>query len=297
MPWRAGNLGSILGGTADPGRLSTLERHFWLELWRVPVVEAVEEMGIEARLYGPVLALAVADLPRTPILNLILGAGDAGAVEEGHLEEALDWIEGFGVDCRIPIGARAPQAGAAEDLLNRRGYRRGGTLARFVRQSGPPGFPPPPGIEVRELTEFSEGFGQFIGEGLELELPGQGFFDGLPGRPRWRSYFAIDARERPVAAATMMIHYEVAQLGFAATCEEDRRRGAHMALLHRRILDATAARSRTLFADTEEPLEDPESPSPAARNLARAGFAQVAERTVWRPAPESLVEPDPPFAL
>jgi hypothetical protein len=72
----------------------------------------------------------------------------------------------------------------------------------------------------------------------------------------------------------MTIHYEVARLGSAATPEEDRRKGAHMALPHRRIRDATAA-----------------------RNLARAGFAQVAERAVWRPAPESLVEPDPPLAL
>ncbi len=69
-----------------------------------------------------------------------------------------------------------------------------------------------------------------------------------------------------------MTHYEAAQLGFAATYEEDRRRGAHMALLHRRILDATAARCRFLFADTEEPLDDPGAPSPAARNLARAGL-------------------------
>ncbi len=293
MSWRAGNFGgfgSILGGTADPRRLSSLERQFWLELWRVPVVESVEEMGIEARLYGPVLALAVADLPATPLLNLILGAGGAGAVEGGHLEEALDWIESLGVDCRIPIGSRAPQAGAAEDLLNRRGYRRGSTLVRFVREGGPPGFPAPPGIEVRELTEFSEGFSHFIGEGLDLELTGQGFFDGLPGRHGWRSYFAIDDRERPVASATMMTHHEVAQLGFAATREEDRRGGAHTALLHRRILDATAARCRILFADTEEPLDDPGAPSPAARNLGRAGFAQVGERTVWRPAPESLIE-------
>jgi hypothetical protein len=95
----------------------------------------------------------------------------------------------------------------------------------------------------------------------------------------------------------MTIHYEVARLGFAATPEEGRRKGAHMALPHRRISDATAARARTLFADAEEPFEDPASPSPAARNLARAGFAQVAERAVWRPAPESLVEPDPPLAL
>jgi hypothetical protein len=276
------DLGRFLGGPADPRLLETLDRHLWLELWRTPVVEAVEELGIEARLYGPVIALAVADLPRTPLLNLVLGGGEQGAVSKGHLTEALEWMDSLGVEYRVPVQGKAPEGEAAAELLEDRGHSRLGSLARFARRSGPPGFEPPPEIEVVEVTEFTEGFGGFTGGGFGLQLMGQGFFDNLPGRPGWRSYVAIDEHERPIASATMLDHYEVAQLAFAATREGDRGKGAHTALLHRRIADvAVAGHARAIFADTEEPLEGDDGPSPGARALVRAGFGQVSVRSVW----------------
>jgi hypothetical protein len=276
------DLGRFLGGPSDPWRLERLDRHLWLELWRAPVVESVEELGIEARLYGPVLALAVADLKKTPLLNLVLGAGEPTAVSKGHLARALKWMESLGVDYRVAVQDNAPEGEAATELLDDRGHPRRGSLARFARRGGPPGFDPPPEIEVVEVTEFTEGFGSFTGEGFGLQLMGQNFFDNLPGRPTWRSYVAIDDDERPIASATMMGHFEVTQLGFAATKERDRGRGAHTALLHRRIADvAVAGHARTIFADTEEPLEDDDGPSPGARNLVRAGFGQVSVRSVW----------------
>jgi hypothetical protein len=290
VPWEApdfDDFGPIPSALAGRAWLDRLDRHFWLEIWRAPVIEAVEEMGIEARMYGPVLALVATDLAQTPLLNMILGGGEGGAVADGHLEEAVEWVESLGVDCRIPISPQAPEAGAAEDLLNRWGCRRSGSLVRFTRGAGLPGFEPPPWLEVRELTECAEGFGHLIGEGMELQLMAQTFFDSLPGRPDWRSYLAIDEQGRPIAAATMMCHYEFAQLGFVGTGARDRGRGAHLALLHRRILDAAGARCHTLFADTEESLDDLDGPSPAARNLVRAGFGQVSVRPVWR-LPEAV---------
>ncbi len=277
---------------AGPGLLYKLERQFWLELWRAPVVEAIEDDGIETRRYGPVQATVVASLPRIPLFNLVLGAADPGAVKDGHLSEALDWIESLGIDCRIPIRPDFEESGAAEDHLNQRGYRRTATLARFVRDASPPDYPEPPGIEVDEFPAETEGFSDYFIARLGLERSAEYFFDCLPGREPWRSYVALDESENGTGAATMMLHYEVAQLGFAASLEESAGKGSHMALLRRRIVDAATAGSRLLFADTEEVADGSEGFSQAARNLVRAGFKLASVRPVWRPPAAELDDED-----
>ncbi|HEY5815731.1 MAG TPA: hypothetical protein VIS95_05265 [Solirubrobacterales bacterium] len=214
-----------------------------------------------------------------------------GAVEDGHLAEALDWTESLGVDCRIPVRPDFGEPGAVEDLLNQRGYRRTACLTMFVRGSAPPDLPVSPGIEVEELTEECEGFSDFIAAGYGMEWTGLGFFIGLPGRRDWRSYMAIDD-EGAIASATMMRHHEVAQLGFAGTEEAARGRGAHLALLRRRIVDAFTGGAREIFAVTEEPLGYPDGKSTGARNLVRAGFRLASVRTVWQPPEELLADQD-----
>jgi GNAT superfamily N-acetyltransferase len=268
---------------AEPGLLHQLERHLWLELWRAPGVAAVEGEGIETRFYGPVQAHVIAASPETPLLNVVLGAAEPGAVEDGHLVEALDWIESLGVDCRILVRPGFEESGAAEDHLNRRGYRRTAFLVRFGRDASPPGFPEPPGIEIDEWTEEKEGFSDYFAEGLDLSFPADHVFDCLPGRRPWRCYVAVDEEEEGAGAAIMLMHFQIAQLVFSVTRASARGRGIHMALLRRRILDAAAAGSRVLFADAEEPLDDPDGPSRATRNLLRAGFKQLSAQPVWRP--------------
>jgi hypothetical protein len=284
--WGLGDLGgfdSILGRIGDVDRLDELERLFWLDLWRAPLLDAVDEEGIEVRRYGPVQAMVVAELPHSPLLNLVLGAAEPGAVQGGHLREAIEWAESLGIDCRVPVAPEGAEALAADDLLNRRGYQRGESLVRFVRDTAQPAFPEPAEIAVDELPDFTEGFSDHVVEGLGIAPMSYCLFDCLPGREMWRCYVALDVDERPIGAATMMVHGGVAQLAFAATRERGREKGAHLALLRRRIVDAAAAGCRTLFADTEELPGDLDGPSPAARNLVRAGFKQVAVRPVWRP--------------
>ncbi len=266
-----------------PGSLYNLERQFWLELWRAPAIEAIDESRIEARRYGPVQATVIPVLPRMPLFNLVLGAADPGAVEEGHLGETLDWLESLGIDFRIPIRSEFQESGAAEDHINQRGYRRTSFLARFIRDASPLAFPEPAGIEVDEFCEETEGFSDYFAAGFGFDGSGHCLFDSLPGHEPWRSYVAIDENDLGVGAAMTMLHYEVAQLGFAVTNASARGRGVHMALLRRRILDAVAAGAGLLFADTEETSEDLEQLSPAARNLIRAGFKLVSIRPVWQP--------------
>ncbi|HEX9968021.1 MAG TPA: hypothetical protein VGB06_08735 [Solirubrobacterales bacterium] len=273
-----------LGGFVGSRYLEGIERRFWLDLWRAPVLDAVEEGGIEARRYGPVQATLVGALPDTPLLNMVLGAAEAGAVSKGHLEAAVEWAESRDLACRIPVAVDQPEAGAAEDFLNRRGYQRTESLVRYVRESSPPRFSEPPGIEVDEVPEFMEGFSRYLSDGLGLDHMAGPLFDCLPGRESWRSYVAIGEHDTGIGAATMMVDFRVAMLGFAATNPSERRKGANLALLGRCIRDAAGSGCHTLVADVEEPITRPAGPSSAARNLLRAGFRATAVRPIWRPA-------------
>jgi len=254
----------------------------------VPVLDAVEELGIEVRHYGPIRAFVTAGEPRSPLFNLILGSTAPGAVESGNLAEALDWTESLGVDCRIPVRSDFGEPDATEEELSRRGYRRTAQWATFARDDRPLSAPGPAAIEVDEAAEESEGFSDLLASGYDMDWTGHGFFIGLPGRADWRCYIAIDENETGIGAATMMLHHEVAQLGFAATRPSARGKGAHMALLRRRIVDALAAGSSRIFAITEEPPDYPHSDSTAARNLVRAGFGPLGARSLWRPPEERL---------
>ncbi len=295
MDWRDVDpeLGLLFDDIAGTGAYYAIERQFWLELWRVPLLEAVEEEGVEVRHYGPVLAFAFRSEPRIALFNVLLGADRHNAVGRGHLAEALEWTESIGLDLRIPVRGKGEfdEATEAEDFLNRRGYRRTGALATFARGAGEADFEAPPEIEVEELDgeEMVEAFAHMLAPAYGLEWAND-FIIGLPGRRDWRTYIARD-EDGPLAAAATMMHHEKPQLAFAGVDEQCRGRGAHLALLHRRIEDARAAGAGRLFAVTEETPECPETLSAGARNLVRAGFRLLDVRTVWQP-PEELLAPE-----
>jgi GNAT superfamily N-acetyltransferase len=281
--WR---LQFLEGGGSAPSRLvfDALERRMWIDLWRAPVLDAIEEERIELRRYGPVQAMAAGGFEGSAMLNLVLGATEEGAAGGGHLEDALEWMESLDVDFRIPIASDSAESAAAEDLLNRRGYERTESRVRFVRDASPPTFRPAPGVSVYEHEAFAEGFGDTMAEAFELDPLAACFFDCLPGRDYWRCYTATDPQERGLGCAAMLLHYEVAHFAFAATDEASRGCGCHMALLHRRIKDAAAAGCAVMVAETIEPAS-PREASTGCCNLVRAGFKQASVRTAWAPPP------------
>jgi hypothetical protein len=284
VAWGDDIFGPLQTAFATPAWLDTLERHRWMDAWRAPVLDAVDELGIETRRYGPVQATVIGALPQAPLLNLVLGAAEPGAISGGHLEEALAWIESRGIQCRVPVGAHGREAGAAEDVLNRCGYRRRESQVRFMRDTAPPEFPVPLGIATEALTECTEGFAEMVAEAFGLDPLAQCFFDCLPERCDWRCYRVSGEDGSVIGGGAMLLHFEIAQLAFAAVKESGQGRGGQMALLHQRILDAAAAGCHTVFADTTEPYDDPDAPSLAARNLVSAGFEQHSVRQVWQSA-------------
>lgn len=268
------------GVAYDPKELDATERRFWRECWESVPADVAAEHGIELRNFGPIQASVIADLPEVRMLNLVLGATEPGATEEGHLAEALDWTQSNGVDYYVPVKPGTPEANSAEEQLKSRGHEPGYAWMKFVRDPSPSDLPEAEGVEVVELAAGEgEPLGRIGAEGFNLPPWAAALFSGLPGREGWRCYTAeIDSE--PQACAAMLIHNGVAEFGIAATLETARGRGCQTALLHRRIEDARAAGCHTLFVETGERTTD--RPSASYRNILRTGFKEAYLRPNWR---------------
>lgn len=267
------------GGIAyDPRALEQAEMYFWRDIWKSVPTDLAGEKGIELRDFGPVQAI-VSGLPRVGMMNLVLGATEPGAVEEGHLAAATEWAGSHGVHYYVQVTPGLPETETAEQWVKANGFTEGYAWMRFVRDLHPPRFKPP-SVEVVELTDpEEEPFGMIVATGFGLPAWASAFFADLPGRDGWRCYAArIDGEAQ--ACAAMQIHNGIAELGIAATLDPARGRGCQLALLHRRILDAVETGCHTFFVETGERV--PDRPSASYRNILRAGFEEAYLQPNWR---------------
>ncbi len=273
----------------DPAALDAVERRFWRGIWNAVPAEIAEGQGVEAQDFGPVQATVAGALPEARMLNLVLGAGESGAVSGGHLDPALEWAESRSVSAYVPVTPDAPEARSAESVLHSRGYECGYAWMKFVRGVHPPRFTEPEGVEVLRVQSAEEPFGMIAATGFGLPPWAAAFFADLHARPGWHCYLArVD--DEPAACAAMFIDDGIAEFGIAATLEPARGSGCQMALLHRRITDAASAGCHTLFVETGERI--PDRPSPSYRNILRAGFEEAYLRPNWRvPEAPTGIEP------
>lgn len=270
------------GGVAyDTSALDVCERHFWNDVWDSVPAELAREKGVERRDFGPVRASIARELPRVGMMNLVLGATEPGAIEDGHLEAAIEWAASRGVNYYVPVTPGLPESEAAEAWLESNGLAQGYAWMKFVRGAHPPRFKAPE-VEVVELTDPEQApFGMVVATGFELPAWASAFFADLPGRRGWRCYgVRIDGEVQ--ACAAMHVDGGLAEFGPAATLEPARGRGCQLALLHRRIVDAIEAGCGTFWVETGERL--PDKPSTSYRNILRAGFEEAYLRPNWRRA-------------
>lgn len=271
----------------DAALMERVAQQFRRDMWRSVVAEAVTESGVQVERFGPVQATAFGDLPEVYSLNQIQGAAEPGAVEDGYLAQAVEWMRRREVDYRVPVAEVRPGAPDAEAWLNERGYERGGGWLKLVRDASPPDFPVNPEIEIFKLGEDEadgEGLSTIAAEMLDLPVVAGTLFFSLPQEDRWRCYTAsLEPGTEVVATGSMLIQDGVAQLGPGTTLEHGRGHGCNTALLHRRLLDAAEAGCHTVFVELGE--RDPGWISAAYRNLHRAGFREAYQSHNWqRPA-------------
>ncbi len=266
----------------DSAVLEGISKRFRADMWGTVCEDAVLECGIEECCFGPVQVTVFEALPDSPILNNVLGAAEPGAVEDGHLDAAIEWADSFEVGYRVAVARRRPGTAAAEALLNYHGFEQGRGLVKYVRDASLPDFPGSPEITVWEIGgEEAAGETMVYGaeEALGLPSPASSLLFSLPLQERWRTYTA-ELEGEIVSFGSMLIEGTVAELGLDATLSGARGRGCNQALLRERILAAIEAGCQTIFAELGE--SEAEGAVAAARNLLRAGFLPAYRSMNWR---------------
>ena len=263
--------------------LDQLEKRYWHDVWRTAVADAVADLRIDLARFGPVQALIVPGEPTEPSLNLVLGAAEPGAVEKGHLEDALAWATVHGVDYRVPVTPGRPEARQAEHWLSESGHEQGASRAMLIRDVSAPAPPAARGVEALSLDRSSidEGFADAFAEGFGMPFWAATFFFELPGTEDWRCYTAARGDE-PLAYAAMLAYGGVAALTLSQPAPCADAADGHTTLLARCIEDAAAAGCSAMVADIEQP-QPGRPPSLVRESLLAAGFEQAFVRAAWRP--------------
>jgi GNAT superfamily N-acetyltransferase len=280
-------MGDMAIGEHDPGALEQVAQRFRRDMWNSVTADAVSESGVELRRFGPVQVTAFADLPETECLNRIQGAAEPGAIEEGYLAKAIEWMRSREVDYRVPVAEARPGTAAVEDWLGQRGYERGEGWVKLARDTSPPEWPEDPRVTIFALGEDEadgEGLCDIVCEAFRLPLTASALFFSLPQTSNWHCYTAaVGPEQGVVSTASMMIDGGIAQLGLAATRPEARGQGCNWALLRRRLVDAAAAGCHTVFVELGE--FEQSRLATARHNLERAGFRAAHVSRNWqRPA-------------
>jgi hypothetical protein len=252
------------------------------DMWRTVCEDAIAECGIEEECFGPIQATAFEALPDVPSLNLVLGAAEPGAVEEGHLEAAINWMDELHVDYQVPVARDLPGMAVAEDFLNREGFEQGRTRRKYVRNTSMPERSGDASIKVWEIGQHeADGETMVFDAAPALGLPSKAasLLFALPLQEHWRSY-TVELEGRIVSFGSMLLHDGIAWVGLDATVEDARGRGCNQVLLRERILAAAAAGCGTIFTELEE--DDSQGAAVASRNLLRAGFVPAYQSMNWR---------------
>lgn len=265
----------------DAATIEQVHRRFRRDIWSVAPLDAVVETGLEIESFGPIMASVFRSFPEERRLQLIQGAAEPGAVKDGHLAAAIDWMRERDVDFLIPVTAERPESRRAEEWLNWRGFEQAAVVGQYARSTAAPPEPEAGGAEVLELYP-DEGEGMAEIAAAELGLPviaGVVLFNGLPGLDGWRCYVAL-LDGVLAGCGAMLISRGIAVLGIDGTLPPARGRGCSRALLCRRIRDAAAAGCHTVLASGAGAVTA--GSSETARNLLSTGFEEIGRSVNWR---------------
>lgn len=265
----------------DTATIQQVQCRFRRDLWRVAPTDAVIETAVEMQAFGPLLASVFGSFPDEPRLQLIQGAAEPGAVEEGHLAAAVEWMEEREVDYLVPVAAERPGTRQAEEWLNWHNYEQSSVVRQYARSAEQPPASEARGVEVLELyPEEGEGMDEIAATALGFPvIVGVVLFNGLPNLEDWHCYVAlIDGV--PAACGSMLIADGVAVLGVDGTRPLARDLGCNKALLCRRLQDAARAGCHTVLASGPEAATV--GSSETVRNLLSMGFVEISRSVNWR---------------
>jgi ribosomal protein S18 acetylase RimI-like enzyme len=262
----------------DAAAIAAAELHFREGIWGAAPGDAIDELEIRKRWFGPILATACAGLAEAPLMNVVQGAAEPGAVEQGDLAAAVEWMRSREVHYLVQVVSDRPGSAVAEAWLAARGYEQGPTMRRYVRPLSEPVAAEGPEVELRELSATAtEGMSLIFADAIGLSDLATVPLLGLPEVPGWHCYAAfLEGRE--VACGAMLLDEEIAIFGLDATAPDARNHGCQSALIRRRLTDAAHLGARTAVA---EACIVPDDRAAAARNFQRAGFIEAGRSVGW----------------
>lgn len=271
-----------MGLKYDVAVLERVSRRCRSDGWQTVCSDAVEECGIIEAWFGPIQVTIFQAMPDWPTLNLVLGAAEPGAVEEGHLARAVRFADELGVVYQVRVAQGLAGTALAETWLSWHGFEQRRGHLRFVRGNAPTDLEVSDEPVVWEIGQ-EEWHGETMiygaAEALKIPHPASHLLFSLPMQENWRSY-TVELEGQIVSFGSMLFKDRVALFDLDATFEEFRGRGCHTALLRRRIQDAIAAGCRILFAELEE--SEVGEIVATGRNLVRAGFVPSCRSINWQ---------------
>ena len=265
-----------VGPNANAALLESVETEAWADLHRAapPPLAATEGIHPPHWVGGALAAV----YRRTDVLalNRVIGLGADGAVRLDRLDGLVRLYRNTGVRRFFVQVAPGAEPSGLPRMMSSRGFRLHNRWVKLCRGAGEP-----PRVDtelsVERLThDKATLFGELFVPELDWPRATTAWLAATVGRARWHHYAAHDGPQ-VVAAAALYLVGDAAWLGFAVTHPAYRRRGAHAALLAKRIEAATAAGARTLVIETAEDRPDHSS----YRNVRRAGFEVAYLRDNW----------------
>jgi len=240
-----------------------------VDFQRAAAARSSSEDAVELFEIGDAVCTLMPSHPSSQLGNRVVGLGSAGS----DIDPILDRIEALYArySAAFTIVADLPQLAA-------RGYTPVTPWTRFVRGTEPLR-KPADALAVEMVGEAERpAFGDACATGSDAPAYFAGWVGQLVERQGWHC-FAVRANGAIIATAALYATNGAGWLGFAATQEQHRGRGAQSALLAARVEHARTLGVTTLVTDTAAAPGEP--PGPSHRNIVRAGFRLDSVRANW----------------
>ncbi len=240
--------------------------------------ELSDALGARVAAVAGGVGVRVDAAPGFAFLNRVLAVGLDSPLNGHDLDEVAEFQRGDGRSIavlQVPPFVETPDAVA---LLERRGWRRGGTWAKTMRAVGDP---PVVATDLRIALvppEDAAEYGRVQCVGMEMPLDLAPWSAEQVGADDWFAFGAYDGGAL-VAMGALFVHGPCGQLSGAATLPEARNRGAQSALMAARIGLARDLGLSWVTAETGS--ETTENPNPSLHNMHRAGLETLYERRNW----------------
>lgn len=238
---------------------------------------AAHEPGFEAAEVGRALVLRSEAVRSSVLFNRVIGAGAGEEITTALLDQIAQHYAGMRTPWAIEVSAPVDSE-TFRGWLKERRMRRGLPTALLMRSCTDV---PDVATDLRvEQTgaEFSSECTAIWTEVFRLAAPVQALLAHASSQPGFRQWVAFDG-DRPVACSLSHLAGETAWLGWSATLETHRGRGAQNALLAARIRDAGHAGCSWVTSETA--MGTPEQPDPSYRNVLRFGFRLAYQRYMY----------------